>query len=92
MNNLITEIILSEGGEVNPSIISKKIIRYCRDITSAARQWMEQNPNSAQQADYVLYPGKLDHTTVVAIMVGRYDAADGGVVQKAIDQQVWPFG
>lgn len=69
MNQLLTDIIVSDGSEVNPSIIAKKIIRHCRDITSAARQWMEQNPNSVQQADYVQYPGKLDHTTVACILV-----------------------
>jgi len=92
MNKLITDIITAGGEEVNPSIIAKKIIRHCRDITGAARQWMEQNPNSVQQADYVLYPGKLDHTTVLAMIVGKYDGTDGGVTQKALDQQVWPFG
>jgi serine/threonine protein phosphatase PrpC len=92
MNKLMTDIVLSEGSEVNPSVIAKKIIRHCRDITGAARQWMEQNPNSVQQADYVLYPGKLDHTTVVCFMVGHYDGSDATVTQKALDQQVWPFG
>lgn len=92
MNQLLTDIIVSDGSEVNPSIVAKKIIRYCRDITSAARQWMEQNPNSVQQADYVQYPGKLDHTTVACFLVGRYDSNDTSVTQKALDQQVWPFG
>jgi len=92
MNKLLTDIITSDDGEISPSIIAKKVIRHCRDLTSAARQWMEQNPNSVQQADFVLYPGKLDHTTVVAILVGRYDAGNEAMGQKALDQQVWPFG
>jgi len=92
MNKLLTDMILLDGNEINPSVIAKKIVRYCRDVTGASRQWMEQNPNSVQQADYEQYPGKLDHATAVAVLVGKYSSGAEGVVQKALDQQVWPFG
>jgi len=92
MNQKLAEVIMSEG-DPNPSLIAKLIMRYCRDITSSSRQWMEQNPHGVLESDYVKYPGKLDHTTCVAIMVGRYaEGQDGGVAQRAINQQVWPFG
>lgn len=28
---------------------------------------METNPNMRQPADYVAYPGKVDHTTVICV-------------------------
>jgi hypothetical protein len=93
MNQKIAEVLLAEGAEPNPSVMTKMIMRYCRDTTSSSRQWMEQNPHGVLESDYVKYPGKLDHTTVVAILVGRYtEGQDMGVSQRAINQQIWPFG
>lgn len=93
MNKKLAEVILAEGGEANPSLISKIIMRYCRDITSSSRQWMEQNPHGVLASDYVKYPGKLDHTTVVALQVGNHTEGQEGVpAQRAINQHVWPFG
>jgi len=31
---------------------------------------MEQHPKSRQPSDYQKFPGKLDHTTAVALQVG----------------------
>jgi len=92
MNQKLAEVLSSEPGEANPSLFTKYILRYCREITGSSRQWMEQNPHGVLESDYIKYPGKLDHTTVVATIVGRYTEGSEAVQQRAINQQVWPFG
>lgn len=45
------------------------LTKHCYDFTKASREFMETNPGKKQPADYKLFPGKMDHTTVVAIKV-----------------------
>jgi hypothetical protein len=73
--NVLEEIISSIANEeeVTPKIVTRKLIKYCRDLTNAGRLWMEQNPKKQLPHDYVLYPGKMDHTTCVSIRVGRIE-------------------
>jgi len=52
--------------------ICQHIIHYCWYLTKKSREFMEQFPNKRQPVDYVQYPGKMDHTTVVALRVGMY--------------------
>lgn len=87
MNKCFTDIIFEGEGysplvgnstnkeretiQITPAMITKKSIRYCRELTSTSRQWMEQNPNGALIHDYVKFPGKLDHTTCVSVQVSN---------------------
>jgi len=103
MNKFFTEIILEkenstslkDGGtteiQITPGLITKKAIRYCRNLTSTSRQWMEQNPNGALVHDYNKYPGKLDHTTCVSIQVGIYIPGKDDIPANSLDSLRWPF-
>jgi hypothetical protein len=52
--------------------ICKRITDYCWNLTNTSRQFMETNANKKLPSDYLTYPGKMDHTTVVALRVGPY--------------------
>ncbi len=45
------------------------LTKHCYDFTKSSRDFMETNPGKKQPADYKLFPGKLDHTTAIAIKV-----------------------
>jgi len=64
-----------DEGMYSPSNITTRLIKHCMEITGKSRQWMEQNPKDKLPNDYVEYPGKMDHTTCVAIKVGNYEQA-----------------
>jgi len=53
----------------SPEDIMKKVIDYCVTLTKSSRDFMEQNPGKKLQDDYVQFPGKMDHTTFVALRV-----------------------
>lgn len=75
---------------VTPALITKKAIRYCREITGGSRQWMEQNPGALVH-DYVKFPGKLDHTTCVCSQVGIYIPGKDDIPANSLDTMRWPF-
>jgi len=92
MEDLMTKLITEDGLDITPAIIAKKLIRHCRDITAISRQWMEQNPNKVLDPDYIKFPGKLDHATCLAFVVGQHNPeTDDLVPQKGLNPQVWPF-
>jgi len=77
---------------ISPALASKRLIRHCQDITQKSRVWMEQNPQEALEHDYKKFPGKLDHTTVVACTVGCYDPNNEKPSQvQSLRPEVWPF-
>lgn len=43
---------------------------YCSQNTSGLREFMEQNPERVRPNDPKLYPGKIDHSTVMTLQVG----------------------
>uniref|UniRef100_A0A6B2L696 PPM-type phosphatase domain-containing protein n=1 Tax=Arcella intermedia TaxID=1963864 RepID=A0A6B2L696_9EUKA len=87
----------TEARPVTPALITKRLVRYCLKLTRNAREWMEQNPNGTLESDYQKYPGKLDHTTCVACMVGTHepnveedDVPDNGQT-SSLRPEVWPY-
>jgi len=67
------------------------------DLTSASREYMEQNPFLALSHDYQKYPGKMDHTTCVALKVGIFDKDKEKELEKQLElhetlcPNIWPF-
>ena len=53
-----------------PEIVSR-ILKHCRDTCATAAQWMTDNPKRRLPKDYRLYPGKMDHTTVLCTFIGE---------------------
>ena len=46
------------------------LINHAQRTTKNTRDWTEQNPRIRLPEDYVRYPGKVDHTTCIAVEVG----------------------
>eukprot|EP01122_Echinamoeba_exundans_P009097 TRINITY_DN3138_c0_g1_i1.p1 TRINITY_DN3138_c0_g1~~TRINITY_DN3138_c0_g1_i1.p1 ORF type:complete len:1118 (+),score=161.61 TRINITY_DN3138_c0_g1_i1:1174-4527(+) len=44
------------------------VIRNSVDVTLASRSFMESNPDKPEPEDHSEFPGKMDHTTVVALL------------------------
>ena len=68
-NNNSNNIISSRESLPPPIDIVRNLMLYCRDICKPAANWMQQNPNRRLPKDFNLYPGKMDHTTCVCIVV-----------------------
>ncbi|KAH3757888.1 cyclophilin B [Pelomyxa schiedti] len=47
--------------------VVERIISYCMNITSPSRTFLEKNPRGRLPHDFKTYPGKLDHTTCLAL-------------------------
>eukprot|EP01116_Phalansterium_solitarium_P012300 TRINITY_DN28477_c0_g1_i1.p1 TRINITY_DN28477_c0_g1~~TRINITY_DN28477_c0_g1_i1.p1 ORF type:complete len:516 (-),score=151.74 TRINITY_DN28477_c0_g1_i1:292-1671(-) len=52
-----------------PEALGVSLIERCQQITEPSRAWMEENPNKKLPENYTQYPGKMDHTTVIAISI-----------------------
>jgi hypothetical protein len=66
------ENLLSDCEEVTPKIICEKFTNYCTYLTHSSRSYLENNMKKLP-ADYRLFPGKMDHTSVIAVRVGEID-------------------
>jgi len=62
--------LLSKIPNPSPHEFTNALIEHCRKLTITTRQFMEGNPEKGLPKDYVLYPGKVDHTTCIAFKVG----------------------
>jgi len=78
---------------ITPALITKRLVRHCLEMTKNSREWMEQNPQGILESNYQKFPGKLDHTTCVACVVGPYDPSqnDDKPTAKSLRPEVWPF-
>lgn len=56
---------------LNAADIVEKLVQHCLETTQSSRDFMEQNPEKILPKNYREYPGKLDHTTCVALKVKR---------------------
>jgi len=64
MNELLSKVPPS------PHNFTSALIDHCRKLTVTTRLFMEANPEKGLPKDYVQFPGKVDHTTCVAIRIG----------------------
>jgi len=60
--------------EVNE--VTKKLLEHCQEVTKKSRVFMEQNPGKRLPSDYLLFPGKLDHSTCLAFKVNKIRISD----------------
>ncbi|KAH3767128.1 cyclophilin B [Pelomyxa schiedti] len=70
MTRKLCELVCGGGGHPGPTEgIVQRIIQHCINLTAGSRQWMEEHPNRRLPKDYTQFPGKLDHTTCVALYI-----------------------
>lgn len=68
---LLKDIITSSGAITAASIVSA-CVQNAIQTTAPSRNWMEADPRNNEPADHVAYPGKMDHTTIVALQGAAY--------------------
>mmetsp|Transcript_34720 Transcript_34720/g.54156 ORF Transcript_34720/g.54156 Transcript_34720/m.54156 type:complete len:277 (-) Transcript_34720:37-867(-) len=56
--------------------VHSQIMDHCESTTYSSRDFMESNPSKELPNDYKLYPGKMDHTTLVIFCVGSVSYLD----------------
>eukprot|EP01089_Gocevia_fonbrunei_P000233 TRINITY_DN1023_c0_g1_i1.p1 TRINITY_DN1023_c0_g1~~TRINITY_DN1023_c0_g1_i1.p1 ORF type:complete len:583 (+),score=107.20 TRINITY_DN1023_c0_g1_i1:142-1749(+) len=71
--NQIMKAVLESGGAtfttLQPECLTSNLLDYSYQVTVSSREWMETNTKRLPD-DYVLYPGKMDHSTCLAMVVG----------------------
>lgn len=67
---LLRSLLNPSGGTPEPSDAVATMLEYCEGVNKAAIDWMCANPSKPLPKDYKAYPGKMDHTTCLAFVVG----------------------
>lgn len=62
--------LLCDYESINAEVFVRSLIAYAINTTASGRSFMEDNPGQNQQHDHEKYPGKMDHTTAIAFVVG----------------------
>jgi len=52
-----------------PEQIVSMVTEYCLRVTESSRVFMEEHPHETQPKDLKHFPGKMDHTTCVAVSI-----------------------
>ena len=66
-----------------PIRIVENITEHCKYFCQAAVDWMQENPFKRLPKDYKLYPGKMDHTTILCFVVGRSGELKKSVMKRS---------
>jgi len=62
--------LLKPLSRVTPTTLADTWIKHAVQQTAGSRKFMEENPGKRQPNDYKLFPGKMDHTSALAYLVG----------------------
>eukprot|EP01103_Thecamoeba_quadrilineata_P019206 TRINITY_DN7678_c0_g1_i1.p1 TRINITY_DN7678_c0_g1~~TRINITY_DN7678_c0_g1_i1.p1 ORF type:complete len:1533 (-),score=269.53 TRINITY_DN7678_c0_g1_i1:227-4825(-) len=83
--------IAGKNGVINPSNLTNSLVEHAISTTQKGRQWMESEVNKGLQLppSYVQFPGKMDHSTCVSFLVGKYDKVDRKVEEDDEDLLKW---
>jgi len=54
-----------------PYDITRKLIEHSYQLTSKSRDFMEENPSSAEPRNYIKFPGKMDHCSCITYRIGE---------------------
>ena len=52
-----------------PADVCREVTDFCARVTTSSRAFMESNPKGKLPKDFKRYPGKMDHTTCVAVLL-----------------------
>ncbi|KAL6066075.1 TipA [Balamuthia mandrillaris] len=59
-----------KGSPLTPAQLAAQVTYHAYALTQSSRQFIENNSHARLPEDYTLYPGKMDHTSCVAIFAG----------------------
>jgi hypothetical protein len=61
--------LLQDVEHVTPEILTTRFVNFCIETTRSSQEFMQQNLGKKLPADYSRFPGKMDHTTLIALRV-----------------------
>jgi len=70
----------------SPESFTRAMVQHCIETTSHSREFMEANPDKAEPKDYKEFPGKMDHTTCISVIVDDYENEDNLVKKKKLSK------
>jgi len=79
--------LLKPLSRVTPTTLCDTWVKHAVQQTSGARRFLEENPGKRQPNDYQQYPGKMDHTSALAYLVGG-KPSKGPQVDFAVEEKV----
>mmetsp|Transcript_1556 Transcript_1556/g.5485 ORF Transcript_1556/g.5485 Transcript_1556/m.5485 type:complete len:745 (+) Transcript_1556:203-2437(+) len=68
------EEIVGKGDDVTVKTLTERLVAYCEKTNLPSQQFMQEFPGKRLPHDYSRFPGKMDHTTLVALRVGDVSA------------------
>ena len=72
-NNNENESVKSDDQlPISAQLIADKMIGYCEYLTARSRSFLENNPDKVIPNDYRFFPGKMDHTSIFALLIDDY--------------------
>ncbi len=63
--------VITKSGALTPRNVVRSLVEYTRQITEPTRSFMESNPGKRCPEDLKLYPGKIDHTSGLAVKIKK---------------------
>jgi len=70
-NKLLKQVLAKQKRSITPSVVTNSLLAYCEETTRNSREFMQNFPSKKQPSDYKQYPGKMDHTTCIAFVIGE---------------------
>lgn len=61
----------SDNIQADVKLITHKLLSHALLNTETSRSWMISNPGKRLPKDWIVFPGKMDHTTCLSFRVGR---------------------
>eukprot|EP01121_Diplochlamys_sp_Union-15-3_P003050 TRINITY_DN12888_c0_g1_i1.p1 TRINITY_DN12888_c0_g1~~TRINITY_DN12888_c0_g1_i1.p1 ORF type:complete len:253 (-),score=44.97 TRINITY_DN12888_c0_g1_i1:13-771(-) len=52
-----------------PKDMTQRVLQHCLDVTKNSREYLEQSRGKKIPLDFVQFPGKMDHTTLLSVVV-----------------------
>jgi hypothetical protein len=92
MTQLVDTAAAEKGVPVNPTLIVDTLVNYCENLTLSSREWLEGTTTGKLPEDYRLYPGKMDHTSLLACAVRSAASAAGAEKAKKKNSGGNPLG
>jgi serine/threonine protein phosphatase PrpC len=73
---MFADLFSEHGDKLDPSKVSQSVVQHCVDKTKKTRAFLEANPYANPPSDFGAYPGKVGHTTCLAIRIGVIPKAE----------------
>jgi len=74
MTEVITKYASTARVPIDPIAVTRALTQYSADLSQPSRLWMEENPGKKLPDDYVRFPGKMDHASVICTKINYVKA------------------